>query len=50
MTCIRAMAPSELARIAEIDRSERITRQYRQPGEKNDIHVTLCLTPSLLHA
>jgi GNAT superfamily N-acetyltransferase len=33
MTTIRAMAASELARIAEIDRSERITQQYRQRGE-----------------
>ena len=33
MTTIRAMAVSELARIAEIDRSERITQQYRQRGE-----------------
>ena len=33
MTSIRAMAASEVARIAEIDRSERITQQYRQRGE-----------------
>jgi len=32
MTTIRAMAVSELARIGEIDRSERITQQYRQHG------------------
>jgi GNAT superfamily N-acetyltransferase len=33
VTSIRAMAASEMARIAEIDRSERITKQYRQRGE-----------------
>ena len=33
MTTIRAMAVSEMARIAEIDRSERITQQYEQRGE-----------------
>lgn len=33
MPTIRAMALSELARIAEIDRSERITQQYRQRSE-----------------
>ena len=33
MTTIRVMAVSELARIAEIDRSERITQQYRQRGQ-----------------
>jgi GNAT superfamily N-acetyltransferase len=30
MTTVRPMAVDELARIAEIDRSERITQQYRQ--------------------
>ena len=33
MTTIRALAVSELARIGEIDRSERITQQYRQRGQ-----------------
>lgn len=33
MATIREMAVSELARIAAIDRSERITQQYRQRGE-----------------
>lgn len=33
MTTIRRMAVSELARIAEIDRSERITQRYKQRGE-----------------
>lgn len=33
MTTIRAMAGFELARIGEIDRSERITQQYRQRGQ-----------------
>lgn len=33
MTRIRPMLAPELARIAEIDRSERITQQYRQRGE-----------------
>lgn len=32
MTTVRAMAVSEVARIGEIDRSERITQQYRQRG------------------
>lgn len=32
MTTIRAMADPDLARIGEIDRSERITQQYRQHG------------------
>jgi len=32
MTSIHELAVSELARIAEIDRSERITQQYRQRG------------------
>jgi len=32
MTVLRVMAASEIARIAEIDRSERITQQYRQRG------------------
>ena len=34
MTTIRAMAVFELARIGEIDRSERITQQYRQRGQR----------------
>ena len=29
---LRVMTPSELTQIAEIDRSERITQQYRQRG------------------
>lgn len=33
MTTIRQMAGSELDRIAEIDRSERITQRYKQRGE-----------------
>jgi GNAT superfamily N-acetyltransferase len=33
MISIRAMSASELPRIAEIDRSERITQQYKQRGE-----------------
>ena len=37
MTSIRVMAVSELARIAEIDRSERIRQQYRQRGEMLDL-------------
>jgi predicted N-acetyltransferase YhbS len=32
MVVLRVMASSEIARIAEIDRSERITQQYRQRG------------------
>ncbi len=32
MTTLRPMAVDELSRIAEIDRSERITQQYRQRG------------------
>lgn len=34
MTVVRVMAASEIARIADIDRSERITQQYRQCGER----------------
>ena len=37
MTTIRAMAATELARIAEMDRSERITQQYKQRGETLDL-------------
>ncbi|MEZ5557997.1 MAG: GNAT family N-acetyltransferase [Pseudomonadales bacterium] len=32
MTVVRVMKASEIARIAEIDRSERITQMYRQRG------------------
>lgn len=33
MTVIRVIDAADIARIAEIDRSERITQQYRQHGE-----------------
>ena len=42
MTTTRTMAASELHRIAEIDRSERITQQYKQRGETlelNDVDI-----------
>jgi GNAT superfamily N-acetyltransferase len=37
MTSLRVMSAFELSRIAEVDRSERITQQYRQIGEMLEV-------------